>query len=140
MNTSFVKLTKFNELNTILRQVSDRINDELGIKVWLHVYPYTLGELTPESVVSLVANTLEVTEEQIYEHNRSREIVEARYIAMKIIRDNYKLSYTRIGLIFKNDHSTVIYAMNQVDDLMQSSKTFQDKFKKVSKQLMLMSE
>jgi chromosomal replication initiator protein len=135
-----MKLGKVNEMNTILKQTAECIEQQLGLRVWLHVYPYTLNELTPNSIITLVANTLEIAEADILSHNRTREIVDARYIAMKIIRDNYKLSLISIGKMFNNDHTTVIYALNQVSDLMETNKQFQDKFKKVSKQLMLIAE
>jgi chromosomal replication initiation ATPase DnaA len=140
MNTSFVKLGRFNEINTILKETSERIEKELGMRVWLHVYPYALNNLSPDSIITVVANTLEIPESEIRDHNRNREVVEARYIAMKIIRDNFKLSLSSIGSIFRNDHSTVIYALGQVSNLMDSDKHFQDKFKKVCKQLMLIAD
>ena len=44
---------------------------------------------------------------------RSQRIAKARIKAWKILRDTYKLTNTKIGEVFKKDHSAVLHALGK---------------------------
>jgi chromosomal replication initiation ATPase DnaA len=62
--------------------------------------------------------------ENIFTRRRKTELVTARQIMMKIMRDElgYKLAF--IGHIFGQDHTTVIYAVRTANDLINTKNHF----------------
>jgi hypothetical protein len=58
--------------------------------------------------------------------NRKRENVELRGVIFKLIRENDEyIPLQKIGKLFNKDHSTVIYALNNIDNwLFQNKKLF----------------
>jgi chromosomal replication initiator protein len=66
--------------------------------------------------------------------SHKRDVSEARFIAMKLIRDECKLSLKQIGSIFNRDHTTVLYALRTADDL-QTNTAFLNKLSIVEEHL-----
>ena len=74
--------------------------------------------VTVEKVISEVAKTFNVTVDDIRSKKRNSEVTEARQIAMYILRETTQLSQKSIGAEFSGrDHTTVIYAISTVKDL-----------------------
>jgi chromosomal replication initiator protein len=68
-----------------------------------------------ERIISEVGRTYGVTSSDIRSSKRSSQISNARQIAMYVIRDITQMSMASIGEEFGGrDHSTVVYAINQV--------------------------
>ena len=80
----------------------------------------------PNDILSEVCRKLNVSIIDVKGASRKREFVIARHIAMKHIhRSNPKISLKNIGKMFGGrDHSTVIYANNQYDELYEIDKEF----------------
>ncbi|MBE6789292.1 MAG: chromosomal replication initiator protein DnaA [Ruminococcaceae bacterium] len=75
--------------------------------------------VTVEKIISEVAKTFNVAVEDIRSKKRNSEVTEARQIAMYILRETTQLSQKAIGAEFSGrDHTTVIYAISTVKDLM----------------------
>ncbi len=71
--------------------------------------------VTVERIISEVGRTYGVTSSDIRSSKRSSQISNARQIAMYVIRDITQMSMASIGEEFGGrDHSTVVYAINQV--------------------------
>lgn len=71
--------------------------------------------VTVERIISEVARTYGVSSSDIRSSKRSSQISNARQIAMYVIRDITQMSMASIGEEFGGrDHSTVVYAINQV--------------------------
>ena len=71
--------------------------------------------VTVERIISEVGRTYGVTAADIRSSKRSSQISNARQIAMYVIRDITQMSMASIGEEFGGrDHSTVVYAINQV--------------------------
>ncbi len=71
--------------------------------------------VTVERIISEVGRTYGVTASDIRSSKRSSQISNARQIAMYVIRDITQMSMASIGEEFGGrDHSTVVYAINQV--------------------------
>lgn len=78
------------------------------------------NEYISEMIIKVVGNKLEIPSAMIVGKTRKREIVEARHIAMTLIKNNTSLSLKAIGLLFgKRDHSTVINSVRKVKELIE---------------------
>lgn len=71
--------------------------------------------ITPQEVLKTVAEFFEVSQHDLVNKGRKKEVVEPRQIAMFLLRDLLKLSYPHIGdRIGKRDHTTVIHACEKM--------------------------
>jgi hypothetical protein len=70
------------------------------------------------TIVRIVFEHTKITYEEMKRKTRKREIVQAKQIAISLIRANTKLSLKSIGIRFGGlDHSTCIHACNTIEDL-----------------------
>lgn len=73
--------------------------------------------LTVEGIVKTVGDYFGVKSQEIKSRKRTKEIVNARQIAMYLAKRLTPLSLTEIGVAFGGkDHATVIYACRQVEE------------------------
>lgn len=81
--------------------------------------------MTVEKIIEEVSRTFGVTTDDIRSSKRSSNISSARQIAMYVVREITQLSMTSIGDEFGGrDHSTVVYAIQQVEkNMKKDSKT-----------------
>ena len=82
-----------------------------------------LGEdsntLAPMEIVRAVSEYFKLTQEEIFGKSRSQGVVVARQIAMYLCREKTSMSLPKIGALFGGrDHTTVMYAIKKVGDLM----------------------
>ena len=74
-------------------------------------------------ILKVVSNHTGFSEQQICMKTRKREIVEARQMAMKLTKDNSKLSLATIGsMIGSKDHATVLHACKTIANLLETDK------------------
>ncbi len=79
-----------------------------------------------------VSKVYEVSIEHIESKSRKRQFVDARHEAMSFIVNYTDLSLKRIGSTFGNkDHSTVIHAIENVKNLIQTNSFFKEKHIKI---------
>ena len=91
-------------INTAQAAISDIINNDQPVPV------------TVEKIIEEVARTYLVSPEDIRSSKRSANISSARQVAMYIVREITQMPMTAIGEEFGGrDHSTVVYAMQQVE-------------------------
>ena len=91
-------------LTTAQMAVSDIINNEQPVPV------------TVEKIIEEVARTYGASPEDIRSSKRSANISNARQVAMYIVREITQMPMTSIGEEFGGrDHSTVVYAIQQVE-------------------------
>lgn len=81
--------------------------------------------ITVEKIIMEVSRTFNVSTDDIRSNKRSSNISKARQISMYVVREITAMPMESIGAEFGGrDHSTVIYALNQVEKLMEKdSKT-----------------
>lgn len=82
--------------------------------------------ITIERIIEEVARTFEVTSEDIKSPKRASQISQARQVAMYVVREVTSLSYEEIGKEFGRDHSTAIYAVQQVERNMKNRPDFKN--------------
>ena len=87
---------------------------------------------TPEGILSYVSRYYQLEESVVKGQQRVRAAVEARQIAMYLIRTMTNLSQDNIGQLFDNrDHSTVIHSIRQVEQKMKKDPSFAEMVKEL---------
>ena len=95
-------------------------------------------EISIEYIQKLVCEYFEVPVELLKSQTRKREIVQARQISMYLAKSHTKSSLKSIGMHFGGrDHSTVIYACQTVEDLVDTDKKFRAYVADIQKKLKL---
>lgn len=95
-------------------------------------------QITVENIKKLVADELKVPIEKLHSKTRKRDIVVARQISMYLAKSFTDFSLKNIGDEFGGrDHSTVIYSVKAVQDLMDIDDAFKNKVSDLEKQVKL---
>ena len=95
-------------LATAQKAISDILNNDQPAPV------------TVSKIIEEVSRTFNVTAEDIRSKKRAASISRARQISMYCVREITQMPVTDVGEEFGGrDHSTVIYALQQVERLMQ---------------------
>lgn len=95
-------------------------------------------EITVESIKELVAKHLDVPLEKLQGKTRKRSIVIARQLSMYLAKNYTNESLKIIGDNFGGrDHSTVIYSVKAVKDLMDTDSLFKSTVSELEKQVQL---
>jgi chromosomal replication initiator protein len=87
---------------------------------------------TPDAIIAEVARFFGYDESVIRGPARSRQVVNARNIAMYLIRNITGLSTIEIGKIFGRDHSTAVHSLDQVDAKIKSDPSFSQQIKDIT--------
>jgi len=78
-------------------------------------------DLQPDDVLAEVSKTFGVSNDRILGRERTREVALPRQIAMYLMREEGGVSLPKIGeIIGGRDHTTVIYACDKVNNLMET--------------------
>ncbi|MFB6098473.1 MAG: chromosomal replication initiator protein DnaA [Salinibacter sp.] len=92
--------------------------------------------LTIEDIQRVVCEHLDIPEDQILGKTRKRNVVRARQIAMHFVKKHTEHSLKDIGLHFGGrDHSTVIHAINTVDERTEEDEQFRDTVENIGRKL-----
>ncbi|MBD2603947.1 chromosomal replication initiator protein DnaA [Scytonema hofmannii FACHB-248] len=95
---------------------------------------------TPEAILSVVADALNISIEDLKSSSRRREISWARQMGMYLMRQHTKLSLPRIGEVFGGkDHTTVIYSCDKIAQLLESDRTLVQTLRQLSDRINMTS-
>lgn len=102
--------------------IRDILNDSQPV-------PVTIGKIITE-----VARTFNVSEQDIKSNKRAANISRARQVAMYVIKDITQMSMAAIGDEFGGrDHSTVVYAISQIEKAMKSDSRLRETIEDITK-------
>ncbi len=112
------------------------IDQDLAARVMRMIVKIEARVITCENILNLVIGTFGVDMKSINSKSRKREIVLARQAAMYLCKQYTTQSVSRIGTIVGGrDHATVLHAIKNVDDLLQTDPEFKRKFDAVEAEL-----
>ena len=108
----------------------------------VHMTEYVLKDLFPDvrdrvisvqDIIEEVARYFSISPEELCSASRSRQLVNARQIAMYLTRELTDLSLPRIGRAFGNrDHSTVMHATQKITGLMTERRATYDQVQELT--------
>ncbi|MGB1655840.1 MAG: chromosomal replication initiator protein DnaA [Longimicrobiales bacterium] len=91
---------------------------------------------SPDRITRLVANGWRVRPEALASKSRSRNITEARHVAMYVVRELLGTPLQQIGEIYGGrDHSTVLYSIRKVESRMGEDDEFRGRVEDVLAEL-----
>lgn len=104
-------------INTLIMQVELRKRElniqEVKLLIKNNIKPKK--NISLEDIVKVVAHFYNLEESSMYEKNRRKEIVEARQVAMYILREDYNISFPHIGKkLGGRDHTTVMHSYEKI--------------------------
>ena len=83
-------------------------------------------ELTPERIKNAVCEYYGLTRTQIESKSRTKNIANARHIAIYLCRTHLEMPFAKIGFEFGNrDHSTIMSSYEKMMKLLKEKETFQ---------------
>ncbi|MBQ3817135.1 MAG: chromosomal replication initiator protein DnaA [Clostridia bacterium] len=88
-----------------------------------------------EKIISEVAKTYNVSENDILSKRKTASLVLARQVAMYIARETTELSYKAIGESFGKDHTTVLYNVNRIEEFLKDKPYEKDLVEDIIKNL-----
>ena len=130
--------TNVRELEAALTKIvaySDLVRREITLEVVKEQLSY-LNTTKPENVsvdriIKAVAEAFNISSSDIRGRKRTKNIAWPRQIAMYIINHMCEYSMNEIGNEFQKDHTTVIYAIQKVEDSIKSNSMLEPLIQKI---------
>ena len=95
---------------------------------------------SPETILAVVVEVLQVSAEDLKGSSRRREISNARHIAMYLMRQHTDLSLPRIGQKFGGkDHTSVMYSCDKIAKQLRKDRALNQKISLLSDRINFMS-
>ena len=119
-----------------------RYKGEINLEIAENVIGRVVGNvrrtknISIENIIYTVAGYYKISENQILSRKRTKEIAQARQIAMFLAKELTTLTLESIGLNFGGkDHATVLYAYNTVSTLLKKDKDISSQIKEIKELL-----
>lgn len=89
-----------------------------------------------KKVVRVVAEFYDISEKELINHSRKKEIVKPRQIAMYLLREELKCSFPFIGeKLGKKDHTTAIHAYKKISSELLVNQTLETELKTIKEKI-----
>ena len=126
-----------NKLMALANLENREIDVELAEQVLKDIIsPYDKKKVTPEYIISVVADYFGITKADICGTKRNSKIVRPRQIAMYLCRDMTSIPLTTIGKIMGNkDHTTVLHGFEKIEKEMQTSESLTNTIEVLKKKI-----
>ena len=99
-------------------------------------YPNKAKEITPSSIINVVAEHFGVKPEDITSKKRNSEFVQPRQVVMYLCRKLTDTSQVNISKILgKKDHTTVIYGVKKIEEELETNEELRNKIDIIIKKL-----
>ncbi len=93
---------------------------------------------TLKNIIKAVAEFYDISEKELLERSRKKEIVKPRQIIMYLLREELKSSFPFIGLkVGGRDHTTAIHACEKIKKEVESDQNFSDEINIIREKLYL---
>jgi len=123
---------------------SKNLNEELINDILLKESSTEKNErlrLKPQSVIKKVCLHYQVSQSSIKGKRRNKEIVEARHMAMYILKNDLNMSYVEIGRWFSNrDHTSIMHAREKIEESLLSNEMVLNDYQELKKELLAISK
>ena len=107
------------------------------VKVYVQ---YNHREITIDHIKSVVCEYMNLSPEVFESPKRTREIAQARQIAMYLSKQHTKAPLTSIGAaIGGKNHATVLHACKAISNLMETDKVFRHQVEEIEKRVLVQS-
>jgi len=94
--------------------------------------------LSPKKIIKAVSDFYDITEKDMMQHSRKKDVVKPRQIAMYLMRENLKSSYPSIGDKFDGrDHTTVIHSCEKVAQDLITNPELEEELKAIKERILL---
>jgi chromosomal replication initiator protein len=118
-------------------------SDLIGIPLTLQLAQQALADFLPQGadlkpgdVLAAVSAAFGISNERLLGRERTREVALPRQVAMYLLREEGGVSLPQIGeFVGGRDHTTVIYACEKVNDLMETDDRFRRQILTLREQL-----
>ena len=91
-----------------------------------------------KNIIKAVAEFYDISEKELLERSRKKEIVKPRQVIMYLLREELKSSFPFIGLkIGGRDHTTAIHACDKIKKEIESDQNFNDEINMIREKLYL---
>lgn len=128
---AFNKVVAFSKLNK--RELNVSLAEEALKDI---IYPDKPKEITPQIIISVVAEHFNITSEDIQSTKRNAEFVMPRQIVMYLCRELTDTSLMNIAKILnKRDHTTIIHGINKITDEMAHNEDLSNKIEVIKKKI-----
>ena len=112
------------------------IDQELAARVMRMIVKIEQKVITCEAILQQVVAAFSIDMKSINSKSRKREIVWARQAAMSLCKKYTTQSVSRIGqVIGGRDHATVLHALKNVEDLLETEAEFKQMYQQVETRL-----
>ena len=123
-----IAFSRLNKVEITLDNVKEALNDIIS--------PNVSRQITPQLIISVVAEHFVITADDITSKRRNSEFVLPRQICMYLCRKLTDESLQNIGkALGKKDHTTVIHGIDKITDDMQVNEELKNKIDIITKKI-----
>jgi chromosomal replication initiator protein len=123
-----IAFSRLNKVEVTLDNVQEALKDIIS--------PNATRQVTPQLIISIVAEHFGITVEDITSKRRNSELVQPRQICMYLCRKLTEESLQNIGkALNKKDHTTVIHGIDKITDDLQTNEELRNRIDIIMKKI-----